>query len=271
MAWIYLVESEALASHCENGLNPLPIAKSTHIVKECCSHEWPMNHFATVLSGMTLRHWMEIYSKEQLTSFTEGFPARILALREMEQAWQESAADYFSRSCAWPKKFSPNSYSLKMCPQSQAEGEFKSLMKLPRWGMIVDGVLYPLHPLELYTDAKGGFCWPTPTARDWKDSGREPSAQKRKSPSLPAAVKIYATPTASQANKPIRKPKPSCLDGNHGEDLQDSVGRMYPSTIGKKLCPLWVSVLMGYPILWTELEPWVMPWFLSKRKKRSKY
>jgi hypothetical protein len=77
--------------------------------------------------------------------------------------------------------------------------------------------------------------WPTPAARDWKDNGKSPSEMKRKSPSLPA-IAI----------------------------------RLNPESIGKKLCPKWISVLMGYPSMWTKLEPWAIAYVLSKRKKRSK-
>jgi hypothetical protein len=111
--------------------------------------------------------------------------------------------------------------------------------------------------------------WPTPAAGNWKDSGNEPSAQNRNTPNLPAAV-MMATPTASQANKPIRKPSPSREKKKHGEDLQDSIGRLNPDLIGKKLCPRWVSCLMGYPTMWLDLEPSVMQWFQSKSKKRLK-
>ena len=65
------------------------------------------------------------------------------------------------------------------------------------------------------------MIWPTPAARDWKDSGYEPSAQSRKSPCLPAAVVL-----SEQLTSP---------------------------TSGK-LNPNWVEWLMGYPTGWTDLN-----------------
>ena len=112
-----------------------------------------------------------------LSSVASRDLAKISALQDMEKAWQESEADYFSRSCAWPKKSSPNSYSLKMSQQSQHEGDFESLKKLPKWGMIVDGVLYPLQALELYIKEKGGSYWPTPDA---SPRGAYKNKEKRK-------------------------------------------------------------------------------------------
>src|SRR5690606_36328597 len=100
--------------------------------------------------------------------------------------------------------------------------------------------------------------WPTPKARDWKDSGEALSERKRHSPNLPCMVKMIATPTASQASKPIRKPSPSTQNSKHGENIQDSIGRLNPEMIGKKLSPLFVELLMGYPIRWTDLNRWEM-------------
>lgn len=175
---------------------------------------------------------------------------------------------YFTRSLDCVATLSQDSSFWKTYQPLLPEEEQKWSEKLPKWGMIVDGVLFPLRPLERYIDARGGSCWPTPQARAQTDT---PSERRRKSPCLETMVKLrYATPTASQASKPIREPSPSRQKGEHGEDLQDSIGRLNPESIGKKLCPRWVSVLMGYPTTHTDLEPWAMQWFQFKLEKRSK-
>jgi len=289
--WIYLEcldqstsfqESQESQPPLETIAKPSPTASLTPTVKQSCSLEWQVMTSTTLPSGITLQPCREGNLKELLTlssAASRNDHVRTLALQERERDWKASEADYFSRSCAWPKKSSPSSYSLKMFQLLQAEGDFESLEKLPKWGMIVDGVLYPLRPLERYIVARGGSCWltpstmdhlpvrtgealdrsmrrgsknyrktsgrlneqvvypqmfPTPKARDWKDSGSEPSAQRRHSPSLPIVV------------------------------------NMNQSMNGKKLCPRWVSLLMGYPAMWIELNVWAMQWFLSRRKKRSK-
>ena len=194
--------------------------------------------------------------------------ARTLALQEMEKAWEESEADYFSRSLGCVVKLSHDSYFWKTCLQSLLEVEPRWSDKLPRWGMTVDGALYPLQALERYTSEKDGFYWPTPQARAQTDT---PSERKRHTPCFESAVKLYATLCASQANKPIRNPSPSRQKGKHGEDLQDSIGRLNPENIGKKLCPRWVSQLMGYPTKWTDLEVLEMQLCPVKRGKFLKY
>ncbi len=84
-------------------------------------------------------------------------PAKESALQDMEKAWKMSEADYFSRSCAWPKKSSPSLYFWKTSPLFPQEVGYESLEKLPKWGMIVDGVLYPLHPWEPCIVEKDGL------------------------------------------------------------------------------------------------------------------
>lgn len=304
--WIYLKDyhssagSGELTWDSESGCNQSPTAKSSHTAKafsckECKKGICPKHQY-----GMIYEHYpLEILiTNLPLTSSTEAFPARTSVLQAVEKAWRESEADFFSRSCDWPKKSSPSSYSLKMSRPSLVEEVFESLEKLPRWGMIVDGVLYPLHPLEPCIEERGGSywltpstmdtlpvrtgealenalyrgkdrkskrkvsgrlneqvaypqMWPTPNARDWKDTQTQGN---RKSPNLGTKV-LMVTPTASQASKPIRAPSPSRANGEHGEDLQDSIGRLNPESIGKRLSVQFVELLMGYPDKWTDLNP----------------
>jgi hypothetical protein len=187
-----------------------------------------------------------------------------------------------------------------MSRPSLVEAVFALLEKLPKWGMIVDGVLYPLRPLErctkeidssllpkdgrLWMTPKAGQCgmtartkgrpleksthlsaqiycqmWPTPTARDWKEKGTEPSALNRNSLRLPAMTQMFPTPDANMrgAYKDAEKRK------GHHFTLQDAIG-------SGKLNPAWVAWLMGYSTEWINLDPLAMQWFLSRRKKRSK-
>lgn len=315
MVFLYLAELGESISPSKNGCDLSPTAKSTHTVKEFSLAEWQKEISQTPQSGMMSHPFLWSHLQNRLISSTEDSRVRTSQLQELEKAWKESEADYFSRSCAWPKKSSPNSYFLKTCQLSHIEADFESLEKLPRWGMIVDGALYPLQALEQCTAASDGSywltpttmdhlpvrtgqalenalyrgqerkskrkvsgrlneqvaypqMWPTPTVQDAKNNGG-PAQMQRNSLPLNAAVK-YATPIASQANKPIRAPSPSTMNGSHGENIQDSVGRLNPSLIGKKLCPKWTSILMGYPTKWTELDPLVIQWFRCKRKQRLK-
>src|SRR5580692_2552112 len=144
MAWICLVESEVCRLPFKIGLDHSLIAKSTNIVREFCSIEWQKGKLPQLQYAMTLEDSLGIKLKHYATSSMGDSLARISALQDAEKAWKDSEAFFIKRSCAWPKKSSPNSYFLKTSQQFAPEWGYKSLEKLPKWGMIVDGVLYPL-------------------------------------------------------------------------------------------------------------------------------
>jgi hypothetical protein len=209
------------------GLDLSSTAKSNPIVKQSSYQELPNGIWQMLLYGMTY----EIFTRNklnlqesrkspqmELTSSTAASHnrAKISVLRDLEKAWKESEADFFSRSFAWPKKSSPRSYSLKTFRPLQSGEDFESLKKLPRWGMIVDGVLYPLQVSELCTKEKGGSYLPTPTERAAPDC---PAERRRDSPSLNCVLNIW--------NK------------SHGQ----------------KTNPNYLEWMMMYPLNWTELSP----------------
>jgi len=232
--WIYLkcsdhltfsAESEESQQLLKTTCDPSHTAKSNPIVKQCSSAEWPLEIWDKLQYGMIFGLSTVVFSKEQLTLFSAASHVRILALQDMEKAWQESEADYFLRSCAWPKKLSPRSYSLKTSLQSHTEGDFKSLEKLPRWGTIVDGVLYPLQALEPSIKEIVGSCWhtierrlPTPKACDAL-KGESPCERRRDNPNLAARL------------------------------------NMHMETTNKKVHPRFIEWMMMYPTGWTELKP----------------
>lgn len=219
MVWTYLAESADCLLPSKGGSNLSPIVKSTPIVKQCFYHAWervksPMPQYGTISNRLILMD-----SETMWTSSMEDSPVRISVLQEMEKAWRGSEASYFSRLFGFPKKSSPNSYSWKTSPPSLLEGVFESLKKLPAWGMIHDGVLYPLKKVAMpFMKEKGGSYWPTPRASDSKRQD-SPSDRKRNSPSLTTRV------------------------------------NMELGTKNQKINLKWMEWLMGYPIGWTELKP----------------
>lgn len=240
MAWIYLAESEESHTPSRNGSDQSPIAKLIPTVKAYCSQDFEIKASLLPQYGLILERLGCLEKSERLQiSSTEDSLVRTSALPAWEKAWKESEAVFFSKSCAWPKKSSPNFYSLRTYQLLRAEEDSKLSSKLPRWGMIVDGVLYPLRGSELYTDVKDGS--------------------------------YLATPTASQASKPIRSPSPSRKNSKHGEDLQDSIGRLNPEMIGKKLSPVFVELMMGFPMGWTDCAPLETPLYRNRFAKHGKF
>lgn len=256
MAWIYLAESEDSVSLSTNGSNPSPTAKSIPIVKESSCPELRLVNSRMLPYGMILKHWTGLNSHGDMSiSYLEASRARTLALQDAEKAWKESEAGYFSRSCAWPKKSSPNLYSLKTCRPLGIAEAFELLPRLPSWGMTVDGVCYPLHPLERYISVRDGSYWATPNTMDGMglrstEALKRQFMTSRKGRTKPANLRDQVHPQCYPHNL-------FASPSNH-EDT------------GERLCPIFVECLMAYPCEWTVLESWAIAWYQSKRKRRSK-
>src|SRR5258708_18299245 len=165
MGWIYLAVSEGLQKLSRDTSDLSPIARSTPTLVVCSCQEWLVETSLTFQYGTT-RHRSEGPCYQESTSSTEASPARTFRSRDAEQAWRESEAVFSSRSCAWPRKSSPSSYSLRTFPTFDPKGSVLLLPKWIGWGMTVDGVFYPLQMWERITKGKDGSCWLIMAARD---------------------------------------------------------------------------------------------------------
>jgi hypothetical protein len=93
------------------------------------------------------------------------------------------------------------------------------LERLPNWGMTQDSVLYELPMPERLTNANDFSSLPTPTARDYKDTGpntnyEKIAAKKR----LAGTIAMLPTPTA-QAGK--HGSTPDVTANSYGKNLWD--------------------------------------------------
>jgi hypothetical protein len=91
--------------------------------------------------------------------------------------------------------------------------------------------------------------YPTPAARDHKDSTVSKSHQNRNSDSLPIKMmKMYGTPKAQDCRAALTDRG----KGNFGEQVhQENNAKEH----GGRLNPEFVEFLMGYPKHWTKVEP----------------
>jgi len=87
--------------------------------------------------------------------------------------------------------------------------------------------------------------WPTPMARDWKDTAK---SGNRKSPNLGAEV-----------HWPTPRTKGMCGGSGAWQKLKEATtieeARMMGAGNGGQLNPTWVEWLMGWPLEWTDLRP----------------
>lgn len=258
MAWIYLAESEATHLASEMLSKPSPTVSMTNTLSLSSYHACRTEASNQRRFGMTSQHLTATCLTSPLISSLPDSHARTLALRERVRDWKESEADFFLKSCAWPKKSSPHSYSLKMSQPSDYEAWIQLSKNLPKQGMIVAGVCYPLRMLEHDTKEKDGFYWPTTTATDAKQS-RNLTVRNRQSSghsgmTLTDFITLYPTATSR--------------DWKSGSKEKKTNSHPLSEYIGGALNPLWVEWLMGFPLMWSKADGVILAQITGKTSRK---
>lgn len=231
MGWIYFQESVELGSDFTNTLEQSLIVSMTDMHKAFYCRECNQVKLIERRYGTTSQR-CELNTCQKLTSYSEGFPVKTSVSLDVVKAWQESEADFSSKLSDSQMKFDRLLSSLKMSQPLGLEDWSKLSKHLPKSGMTVGGRCLLPQALEPPTNANDGSSWPTPCARDWKDS---PGQKDR-----------------------------------GGRDDSKLAMRVFRENNSGQLSPMWVEWLMGYRIGWTELNALVIPLFRYKSKRRSK-
>lgn len=261
MAWTYLVESEESPSHLTSGSSPSPTVKTTDMLNPSYFLECLRVNYSKLRYG-TMSELSRVSSSLRSIWFTEGFPAKTLALREMERAWKESEVAFSSNLSDSSKKHARLGCLSKMSQPFGLEVLRRLSGPLPIWGITVGGLAYLPQKLEPGIYGKGGSYLPTPTASEGgSNMGGAQGRTGKVRPSLGMMAKKNLWPT------------PTCQDAkNNGGPAQQIKRNSLPlnAAVGGSLNPQWVEWYMGYNLGWTELKPWATQWFRSKRGRRSK-
>jgi len=122
--------------------------------------------------GMTFRLLTADRGEALLMSYLEGFPVRTFPLQERETVLMDKDQACGNTWRGWLAKFDHDSCSWKTPQCSLFGGGQESLQTLPRSGMTQDGLLWEQTTLEPVIVEKGFGYWPTPTATDWKATGK---------------------------------------------------------------------------------------------------
>ncbi len=234
--------------------------------------------------GMTFKPLTDDHGKALLMSYLAGFHAKTSQPQEKAQELTESGQECGKKWLASFVKYDHDTSSWKT-HQCSLLGDLEPFLETwPQWGLMRDGECWEQRTLEQSirgtesglseklptpqaTDhrskptsaswkAKGGInfslsnpeiqaMWPTPNARDWKDSQ---TAGNRKSPGL-GVVAHWPTP----------RTKGMC-GGTGSWDLLNKnttveEARLMGAGNGGQLNPPWVEWLMGWPVGWTDLKP----------------
>lgn len=163
--------------------------------------------------------------------------AKISATPASEKASGETEVLYSEKSLDWLATFDPATSSWKtcqLCLPGITEGGLEVYSQpLPPSGTMRNGTLYRLAPLrdvylpERHTAALESGLWPTPTSRDYKDTGDCENVEE------------------------------NCLLGR----------AVQPSKEKGSLSPTWTAWLMGLPLDWLDLNGWKNPELADLPKK----
>ena len=241
----------------KNGVEQSRIASAMYTVSTFCCPECQTVNLIELQSLQTCENSEQKILSLSLILSSGDFHAKTCPALENKKEFTQIAQDYLARLQGSQMKLNLGMYSLKMSQQLEQTDLNKWSGHLPAWGMYANGRLSQPENLEPRTLEKGGFCLPTPTVfGNYNKKG----ASKNSGNGLATFVKMFPTPTARDSRKmcqgDLRRKSPS-------------LGTIAVGT-GGTLSPMWVEWLMGFPLMWTELNHSEMLACQSKRKQRLK-
>lgn len=195
------------------------LSNSTPIVAKCCCKDSETESCQGSPFGMTLEHSMAGHGKA-----SRILSARGSRVRDFQQSEMCMVADISMAGRTPPEslsKSSPHMPGLKTSNQSSNATCRKLFETLTPWGMMRDGVVFPVRtPAQpLRKKASGSFCWRRPAASDWKRRNLD-------------------WPSVRKPGNPLCLPQQLAQLGHHGY-----------------LNPQFPTWLMGWPDTWAKLAP----------------
>lgn len=215
----------------------------------------------------------------------EASPARTSARQGKARELMASVAAYGQSTPVLLANYDRDTSSWRTSQRSLVEGWTVFSETWPRSGMMRNGIAYQLPPLVPLTAATDSGLlptpittdhrinagqpssmarkspqlgvvaelFPTPTSRDWKGAYSEASQQKTFRWLLPDAVKMWATPQASD-NRDRGNLASGAIKRRVAKGKQIMLSQSV-SEVSGALNPTWVEWLMGFPLGWTDLSP----------------
>src|SRR5210317_1863133 len=163
------------------------------------------------------------------------------------------------------EKMSEDSSQQKTVRETKEEHSPELFLSFPVGGIVLNGKLYQQARLVPRTLEKESSSWETPNTMDHLEprtgkalenalyrGDKQKKSMRKSTGNLRENQKLWSTPRASQASKPINKKAPSVKKGKHGSTLEMDMGEQNHSLVGKRLNSKWVSLLMGFPKDWQE-------------------
>jgi hypothetical protein len=173
--------------------------------------------------GMTYKPLMESRGEELLTLYREGFHAKTSAHQEKAQELTESEAECGEKWHASFAKYDPNTSLWRTAQCSLLGGLDEFSETWPQWGLMRNGECWEQMQLGLVTIEKEFGYWPTPTATDWKATGKLETLKR-------------------QGDK-------------NGAGHQNRPQYQYARKYNMKMPLAAQEILMKWPLGWTDLKP----------------
>lgn len=219
-------------------IQPSAPSKSSHTAKKCLEPAKETESYQNSQSSETSKNSTVNLGAEKLTSLREDSLAK--TSRQQIQTGKESKGPGLDSGKKWPESFvklDRNSHSWKTHQQSLFEDWEPFFLTWPQWGCMHDGECWELETSELGIGVPGFGCWlPTPVATEHKGSSR---------------ARFLGSPEyrGSKMSEGLRtcKNDPIYLHPNFAEHT------------------------MGWPIMWTELEPLEMVKFQRWQQQHSAF
>lgn len=223
MSYIYslaLVEAFSEANCSDTDASAL--LNENPMLKPSWWHDKTMEPSLHSRFGMTYAPLTESLGAELLTWFVADSLAKTYQFPETGPDWTAKGQGYGEKWRGLLAKYNPDTHSLKTAQLSLLEDLTGCCATLPRWGLMLDGELYPQPMLVPITSERESGYWPTPTATDYKGSPGEKRLKER----------------MAESCRGVRLPEELARRGDVGQ-----------------LNPDWVEWLMGWPIGQTALKP----------------
>ena len=224
MSWLFsqaLVE-EYLGENSLDGEQSAPL-NGSHTQQAYCAPVKMTDFSRLSRFGMTYKPLTESRGEELLTLYLAGFHAKTSAQQEKAQELTESEAGCGEKWHASFAKYDPD-LSLWKTPQCSLLGDSEEFLETwPQWGLMRDGECWEQMQLGLVTIEKEFGYWPTPTATDWKATGKLETLKR-------------------QGDK-------------NGAGHQNRPPYQYARKFNMKMPLAAQEILMKWPLGWTDLKP----------------
>ena len=283
MSWSYsrgLVEEYLGQCFSDTGLSAL--LNTTHTPDQFYWPDKTTEHSRISRFGMTCEPLMAIRGEELLTWYLAGFRAKTSALPETVPDWTAKGQGYGQKWLGLLGKYDPDTHSLKTAQLSLLEDSTECCPTLPRWGLMLDGELYPHPMLEPFTEESESGYWPTQQTRFWTNDGdlaqlakkcdnfdefnqmAYRAAAKKKSQYWPTATATAYKGWSTNHNR-------ASSDDRLDYTVERESCQLGQQTPPMRLNPDWVEWLMGWPIGQTALKPLATGKFQEFEQQHGSY